>query len=132
MQHLVIVSELLYWVPLAWILLHFGVNRHTTISDHVACGTPRTIYTPTALLSMTLFLIFCYAWLFPAYNIGLLGYLLIGIGYTGMVITTFLPRISYLFPYDMSAGLAGSAISFLLLLFVFNDTVSGSVRYSSY
>lgn len=128
MQHLVIVSELLYWVPLAYILLRFGTNRHSAISDHVASGTPRKIYNPTAILSMTLFLIFCYGWLFPEYEIGPLGYILIGIAYVGMVITTFLPRISYLVPHDMSAGLAGSAISFILLLFVFNDNVTEGVR----
>ncbi len=128
MQHLIIAAEVLYWLPLVFILVYYGTDRHSAISDHVASGTPRRIYTPTTTISMTLFLIFCFTWLFPEYGIGPAGYVLVGIAYIGMIITTFLPRISYLVSHDTSAGLAGTAISFLLLLFVFNESVLQSVR----
>ena len=128
MQHFILIAEALYWIPLAYILIRFGVHKHTTISDHVATGTPRKIYTPTTLLSMTFLTIFCFWWLFPEYGISWIGYALVGAAYIAIVATTLIPRVAYILPHDISAGLAGTAISFLLLLFVFNENVSEGVR----
>ena len=127
MQHLGLVAIGIYWGLVSYILYKWGVDNSKTISDHVATGKQKWLYTPFALLYLVLMTIFLFGWFLPAYDAKTYQYTLLFVGIFFLFWTFVLPRHGRTFlAHDIFSGIVGSVI-FLLLSSILVGAVSGTM-----
>lgn len=115
MQHLGLLSIILFWMLVASILYRWGTDSNKSISDHVAEGMQHAIYTPGAYLYLGLMTWFLYGWLLPHLQAEWFDYSLLGVSVASLFAVFSVPRTQRLAKaHDRLTTLLGCAI-FLLV-----------------
>lgn len=92
MQHLGLSSIIVYWILVSSILYTWGIDTRKTISDHVATGKQKKIYTPLAITYLVLISAFLFDWFLPALNADFYHYVLLIVSIIFLFLTFIVPR----------------------------------------
>ena len=123
MQHVGLIAIIIYWVTVSSILYRWGYNSTKTISDHVATGRQKHIYTPLALTYFVLMSWFMYAWFLPSLEAGIFHYILITVAFVFLLLTFLIPRHGrYIDLHDFFASVVGTSFLIVLTSFILRDT----------
>lgn len=131
MQHVGLVAITIYWGLVGFILYRWGIDHSKTISDHVATGKQKWLYTPVALIYLVLMTLFLFGWFLPAYDAKTYQYILLVTGIFFLFWTFVLPRHGRTFlVHDIFSAIVGSVI-FVLLTSIVVGVVSGALAVMS-
>jgi len=115
MKHVGLLAIAIYWVVVGYILYKWGPDSSKTISDHVAVGSQKKIYTPLALVYLVLFSWFLFGWFLPSLNGQLYHYILLCIGVVFLFLTFLIPRHGkYIKLHDSFANVVGCSLWLLV------------------
>jgi len=131
MQHLGLLSIILYWAYVLGIIARDRKNPAVPISDYMLSGVRRYLYILIAAVSFTLFYLFCIYWLLPEYNLATYVYVLMTVAYVTQLITTFTVRIGRTkqLVHDMAARISGIVAFLLLPIVAFSGEVTTTEKY---
>lgn len=119
MKHLGLVAICVYWVTVSLILYRFGVDSNKTISDHVATGRQRKIYTPLALTYYILLTTYLIIWFMPAQGAVAYQYFLLYVGMVFLLLTFLIPRHGKnIQVHDMFASVMGLSVLLVIITFL--------------
>ncbi len=125
MQHVGLLAVFIYWITVGSILYKFGIDTTKTVSDHVATGPQRKIYTPLALTYFALMNVHLFAWLLPHYDAQFYQYALLAFGMFFLLFTFLIPRHgANINKHDVYASLVGLSLLGLVSTLIF-ERVSG-------
>jgi hypothetical protein len=131
MQHVGLIAISIYWVTVSSILYKYGYDSTKTISDHVATGRQKLIYTPLAIAYFLLISWFLYSWFLPAMNALNYHYVLLTIGLVFLLLTFLIPRHGKnIYRHDLFATIVGSAM-FVMIASLIAREVEGFVALVS-
>lgn len=126
MQHLGLFAILLYWVTVSLILYRFGIDSKKTISDHVATGRQRKLYTPLALIYFFLINLHLILWLLPHYDAKAYQYGILAFGMTFLLLTFLVPRHgAHIKKHDFFASIVGVSLLVLISSIIFGIVSAG-------
>jgi hypothetical protein len=115
MQHVGLIAIIIYWVTVSSILYTYGYDSTKTISDHVATGRQKHIYTPLAIAYFLLITWFLYEWFLPNMNASDYHYILLMIGLVFLLLTFLIPRHGKnIYKHDLFATIVGSSMFVML------------------
>jgi hypothetical protein len=115
MKHIGILAITIYWASVGYILYKWGPDSTKTISDHVASGKQKTVYTPLAIIYLALFSWFMFGWFLPNMNSQLYHYIALTIGIVFLLLTFLIPRVGkYVKTHDAFANIVGCTIWFVV------------------
>jgi hypothetical protein len=130
MQHLGLISIIIYWTYVLGVIAHDRKAPAVPISDYMESGLRRKLYRSLAVVSFSLYGVFSFGWFIPTYDLGLFSYGLMGLAYITQMITTFSPRTNRKgqFIHDMAARISGIAAFILIPMVAFSPFVSSSEK----
>ena len=111
MKHVGLMAIAIYWIVVGYILYKWEPDSSKTISDHVATGSQKKVYTPLALVYLTLLSWFLFAWFLPNMSGQPFQYILLSIGILFLLLTFVIPRHgTYIELHDSFATVVGCSI----------------------
>ncbi len=130
-KHLILLAVGLYWFTIFFILAKWDIDKRKTISDHMASGTPKKMYTASTLIYIPIILLFLWSWFLPTLSGSMFDYILVIVAGICLMLTSIIPREgSKALPHDLLANVLGLSLYILVAHLAFSST-SGYVRVAS-
>jgi len=130
MQHLGLLSIIIYWAYVLGVVAHDRKDPSVPISDYMLTGKRRSFYLVAASVGFTLFYIFNIYWLLPEYELATYMYVLMTIAYLMQLCTTFTVRTGRIKTsfHDMTARISGIIAFLLLPVIAFSGIVTNAEK----
>jgi hypothetical protein len=129
-QHLILVSTLIYWALIVYVVLRWTESAQESISDHVKHGFRRNLYVSVTATSVSLLATFLAFWFIPEFELPAIAYLFVACAAIAEIATTFIPRINNSIKiHDNLANTAGISILLFNCLILLSHQVATELAY---
>ena len=88
-----LISFIIYWVFIVHIFRKWGFDSYLTISDHVSSGHQRKVYNPTAMILLTIFVVYTVFGVLPKHNTSHIAYILVITAWLCELLVIQFPRL---------------------------------------
>lgn len=124
-----LISFLVYWIFVFYILKKWGFNNYKTISDHIATGEQRQFYNVPAMILISLFMLYVMLNLLPRYEMNPFAYFIALTAWIAELYVIHYPRYGQSYQrHDKLTRVVGSAILGLVAIVGFSSQASSAIR----